>query len=144
MVKRLGSISFRSSSSLPVGSLEAEDLRLVVSWRGYGEGSFPEGEIKKNKYFSDWRNKKEIKKLIHKLWENIDIFRLETTRKQSGTCWWWSWGSRQSGRGTRPPRCRSGRPRDAALRLSSRWTPQKKTPPTAGERCQPGGPRRGK
>lgn len=62
---------------------------------------------------------------------------------QSGTCWWWSRGSLRCGRGTRTPCCQCERPTGAALRLSSRWTPQKKTLPTAGERCRPGGTQRG-
>lgn len=63
--------------------------------------------------------------------------------QQTGTCWWWSRGSLQCGRSTRTPCCQNERPITAALRLSSKWTPQKKTLPTAGEQCQPGGTQRG-
>ena len=55
------------------------------------------------------------------------------------TCWWRSRGFRRCGRGTRTPCCQSERPIGAGLRLNCRWTPQKKTPPSAGERCRPGG-----
>lgn len=62
-----------------------------------------------------------------------------TSCGNSRTCWWWSQGPLRRGHDTRTPCCPSERPIGAALRLSSKWTPQKKTLPTAGERCQPGG-----
>lgn len=58
------------------------------------------------------------------------------------TCWRWNRGSLLCGRETQTPGCPSERPITSAFRLSSTWTPQKKTPPTAGERCPPGGTRR--
>ena len=55
------------------------------------------------------------------------------------TCWRWNRGSPLCGHDTRKPGCLSARPTTSAFHPSYTWTPQKTTPPTAGERCPPGG-----
>lgn len=61
------------------------------------------------------------------------------TLEPTSTCWWRSRGSLQCGHGTQTPCCQNGRPITAVLHLGSKWTPQKKCLPTAGERYQSGG-----
>lgn len=61
------------------------------------------------------------------------------TLEPTSTCWWQSRGSLQCGHGIQTPCCQNGRPINAVLHLGSKWTPQKKSLPTAGERYQSGG-----
>lgn len=108
--------------SLPIRSLEAEDFRLVVSWGSYSKSRLP--------------GRDKGLKSRHSV---LNIYLALLLCQRCHTCWWWSRGSLQCGHDTRTPTSQSERPTNAALRLNCKWTPQKKTPPSAGERCQPEG-----
>lgn len=109
---------------LPVRPLQAEHFHLVVPWGSDCESCFPVTEERKSINQSITPHQWKASKLLGTVWCTYLL---------------WSQGSLPCGRGTRTPCSQNEHPRGAGLRLNSRWTPQKKTPPTAGARCQPGG-----